>query len=137
MGSAGLDSPDFPIELAVETVYTVGAVVGEPWETFGNVSSFAFDAGGALFIARIAVDWSDRIWVQRTALPGEPGPIDIPTADGRYLGTVAPGGPRIPAAIGPDGPMAYIETGELGVQHVRVARLAAGELPEGVPEGTP
>ncbi len=46
-GSAGLDSPDFPIELAVETVYTVGAVVGEPWETFGNVSSLAFDAGGA------------------------------------------------------------------------------------------
>ncbi len=33
--------------------------------------------------------------------------------------------------------MAYIETGDLGVQHVRVARLAAGELPEGVPEGTP
>ncbi len=84
-------------------------------------------------IARVAVDWSDRIWVQRTALPGEPGPTDILAADGRYLGTIAPEGPRIPAAFGPGGLLAYIETDELGVQRVRVVRLAAGALLEGAP----
>ncbi|WP_419937212.1 6-bladed beta-propeller [Candidatus Palauibacter sp.] len=84
-------------------------------------------------IASIAVDRSDRIWVQRTALPGEPGPTDILTADGRYLGTIAPEGPRIPAAFGPDGLLAYIDRDELDIQRIRVVRLAADELLEDAP----
>ena len=82
-------------------------------------------------IARIGVDWSDRLWVERNGLPGEAGPTDILTADGQYLGTIAPGGPGIPAAFGPGGLLAYIETDELDVQRVRVARLVAGKQPEG------
>ena len=74
-------------------------------------------------IANLAVDWSDRLWVQRSALPGEIGPTDILTADGQYFGTIAPDGLRIPDAFGPDGLLAYIEADELGVQRVRVARL--------------
>ncbi|MCY3701032.1 MAG: 6-bladed beta-propeller [Gemmatimonadetes bacterium] len=81
-------------------------------------------------IERIAVDWSGRIWVQRAALPGESGPTDVLTADGRYLGTHAPGGLRIPAAFGPDGLLAYIETDQLGIQRVRVIRLAGDQLLE-------
>lgn len=84
-------------------------------------------------ITRMGVDWSDRVWVERSGLPGERGPTDILTADGRYLGTIAPDGPRIPAAFGPGGLLAYIETDELGVQRVRVDRLAADELLEGAP----
>ena len=84
-------------------------------------------------IARMGVDWSDRLWVERGGPPGERGPTDILTADGRYLGTIAPDGPRIPAAFGPGGLLAYIETDELGVQRVRVDRLAADELLEGTP----
>ena len=82
-------------------------------------------------VASIAVDRSDRIWVQRTALTGAIGPTDILTADGRYLGTIPSDGLRIPAAFGPDGLMAYVERDAFDVQRVRVIRLADGKLPEG------
>ena len=81
-------------------------------------------------ISRLAVDWSDRIWVQRTALMGEPGPTDILTVAGQYFGTIAPDGLRIPAAFGPDGLLAYIETDELDIQRVRVVRLVGDQLLE-------
>ncbi len=77
-------------------------------------------------IAGMAVDAQDRIWVARTG-PGAdgPGPIDILTADGEYMGTLPADGLRIPDAFGPDGLMAYIETGEFDVPVVRVIRLMA------------
>lgn len=110
-----------------------GAMEAALRETYeGQIGNMVFPAEIPV-IAGIAVDWSGRIWVRRTALPAEIGPTDILTADGRYLGTIAPDGPRIPAAFGPDGLMAYIETDELGVQSVRVARLAADELLEDAP----
>jgi hypothetical protein len=75
-------------------------------------------------IERIAADWQDRIWVQRaSADPGEPGPTDVITADGDYVGTLAPDGLRTPYAFGPDGLAAWIETDDLDVQHVVVARI--------------
>ena len=49
-GPAGLDGPDYTIEPRVEHVYTVGALEGESWETFGRVSRVAFDADGNLYI---------------------------------------------------------------------------------------
>ena len=33
-GASGLDSPDFTISPTAATVYTVGALEGEPWEPF-------------------------------------------------------------------------------------------------------
>ena len=76
-------------------------------------------------IAGMAVDAEDLIWVERTGPGGDgPGPIDILTADGEYIGTLPADGPRIPDAFGPDGLMAYIETGEFDVPIVRVIRLA-------------
>ncbi|MDE2720820.1 hypothetical protein [Candidatus Palauibacter polyketidifaciens] len=78
-------------------------------------------------IERIAVDWSGRIRVQRAAVPGESGPRDVLTADGRYLGTHAPDGLRLPAPFGPDGLLAYIETDPLGIQRIRVIRLAGDQ----------
>ena len=74
-------------------------------------------------IERLAVDWSDRIWVQRAAPPNEEGPIDVLTADGSYMGTIAPGRFRMPAAFGPNDMIAYVELGEMGIQRVRVAVL--------------
>ncbi|MDX1395851.1 MAG: 6-bladed beta-propeller [Gemmatimonadota bacterium] len=84
-------------------------------------------------IEDLAVDREGRIWVQRAGpMPGEDGPTDIITADGRYLGTIDADGLRIPAAFGPDGLVAYIERDELEVQRVRVARLQRdGELETG------
>lgn len=81
-------------------------------------------------IANLAVDWSDRIWVQRSAVPGEIGSTDILTADGQYFGTIARDGLRIPDAFGPGGLLAYIEADELGVQRVRVVRLVGDQLLE-------
>ena len=82
-------------------------------------------------IRRMSADWSDRLWIERSALPGEDGPTDILTSDGQYLGTIAPDGLRIPAAFGPGGLMAYIEADELEVQRVRVVQLADDEALEG------
>lgn len=78
-------------------------------------------------IAGMAVDAGDLIWVERTGPGGDgPGPIDILTADGEYIGTLPADGPRIPDAFGPDGLMAYIETGEFDVPIIRVIRVAMG-----------
>ena len=75
-------------------------------------------------IANVAVDWEDRIWVERTGADGTgPGPTDIVTPEGGYVGTLPADGVRIPTAFGPDGLMAYIETDDVGIQVVRVIRL--------------
>ena len=142
-----LDSEDVPQDVLMEGIATV--LIQPPSGSSGPPDPAALEAslrdtyrrqvGNMAFpaevpvIARMAVDWSDRIWVQRTALPGEPGPTDILTADGRYLGTIAPEGPRIPAAFGPDGLLAYIDRDELDIQRIRVVRLAADELLEDAP----
>ncbi len=86
-------------------------------------------------ISRLAVDRSDRIWVERSALRGEPGPTDILTAEGQYFGTIAPDGVRIPAAFGPDGLLAYIDRDELDIQRVRVVRLVGDRLLESADGG--
>lgn len=80
-------------------------------------------------IEALAVDFDDRLWVARTPLPDEEGPIDIVTADARYLGTIPPGGLRIPDAFGPDGLMAYVETHDLGYPILRVVQLAPDAQP--------
>lgn len=81
-------------------------------------------------IADVAVDWNDRIWIQRSAPPGETGPTDVLAADGRYLGTIPSDGLRIPEAFGPEGLAAYIERDAFDIQRVRVVRLAVGQLLE-------
>lgn len=78
-------------------------------------------------VERLAVDAEGRIRVQRSsAEPGRPGPTDVVTPDGRYLGTLAADGPRIPAAFGPGGLAAYLEADALGVPVVRVMRIGIG-----------
>ena len=77
-------------------------------------------------VEAIAADPLGRIWVQRSSgRPGEAGPTDLLTADGRYLGTLPPDGLRIPDAFGPGGLAAIIETDEFDVATVRVVRLPA------------
>ena len=52
------------------------------------------------------------------AVPYDPG-----AANGEYIGTLPADGLRIPAAFGPGGLMAYIDSDEMDVQTVRVIRL--------------
>ena len=93
--------------------------------------------------------WDGTIWVRRpptsdfsfdlSANPGghnlqralqtnqmnrPPAPIDLLTPDGRYLGTIPATQGRWPAAIGPEGRVAYIEVNELGVPTVLVGRVS-------------
>jgi 6-bladed beta-propeller len=67
---------------------------------------------------------SGKIWVERTpAVVGEPGPIDVITPAGRYLGTIA--GQPMPVAISRTGRAAYLERDELDVERVVVRQLPA------------
>ena len=68
--------------------------------------------------------WEGTIWVRRRGDEGAGGdPIDLITADGRYLGTFAPGSIALPEAFGPDGLVAFVETDDLDVPYVVVKRL--------------
>ena len=75
-------------------------------------------------IRGLATTWDGRIWVLRRGEdPLGDGPIDVLTADGRYLGSLRVDATAIPDAFGPDGLVAFIETNELDVQAVVVKRL--------------
>lgn len=85
-------------------------------------------AGSVPVIARLTADRQGRLWVQRNGRDlARSGPLDILTAEGRYVGTLTEG--EIPDAFGPDGLAAWIETDELGVERVIVKRLPAGWRP--------
>ena len=72
----------------------------------------------------LATTWDGRIWVLRRGdEPHEDGPIDILAADGRYLGSYPQGATEIPAAFGPDGLAAFIETDRFDVDTVIVKRI--------------
>lgn len=79
-------------------------------------------------IVAVRSTWAGTLWIQRSAEPGsdEPGPIDVITPDGRYLGTLATGTealPDMPDAFGPDGLIAFIETDDFDVPVITVRRL--------------
>jgi len=83
-------------------------------------------------VLALRTDWEGTIWVRRRGDEGAGGdPIDLITADGRYLGTFAPGSTALPEAFGPDGLLAFVETDDLDVPYVVVKRF---RRPEGVPE---
>ena len=75
-------------------------------------------------IRGLATTWDGHIWVVRR---GEEhlsdGPIDVLSADGRYLGSYPAGATAIPDAFGPGGLVAFIETDELDVETVVVKRV--------------
>ena len=76
-------------------------------------------------IRGLEVTWDGRIWVLRWgAEPWSYGPIDVVTADGRYLGSYPADTTVLPSAFGPGGLAAFIETDELGVENVVVKRMA-------------
>ena len=73
----------------------------------------------------LGTSWDGEIWVRRHGEePGDDaGPIDVLTMDGRYIGTYPAGAVAWPAAFGPDGLVAFIETDEMDVESVVVKRL--------------
>jgi hypothetical protein len=68
---------------------------------------------------------SGKLWVERTGpVVGEPGPIDLVTPEGQYLGTIT--GTALPDAISRSGLAAYIERDDDDVERVVVRRLPEG-----------
>lgn len=68
---------------------------------------------------------SGKLWIERTGpVVGEPGPIDLVTPEGQYLGTIT--GSALPDAISRSGLAAYIDRDEDGVERIIVRRLPAG-----------
>lgn len=67
---------------------------------------------------------SGKLWIERTGpIVGEPGPIDVVTPEGQYLGTIT--GSALPDAISRSGLAAYIERDDDDVERVVVRRLPA------------
>lgn len=65
---------------------------------------------------------SGKLWIERTGpVVGEPGPVDLVTPEGQYLGTIT--GTRLPDAISRGGLAAYVERDENDVERVIVRRL--------------
>ena len=91
-------------------------------------------------VDELMATWEGTLWVRRVPAGGypwpetanlpleairmrEPGPIDVLTADGRYLGTFPAEEAAMPAAFGPDGLVAFVELDEYHVPTVTVRRL--------------
>lgn len=79
-------------------------------------------------IAAVRATWDGSLWVQRSAEPGsdEPGPIDVVSPDGRYMGTLQTGTtalPDMPDAFGPDGLVAFLDEDAFEVPVIAVRRL--------------
>jgi hypothetical protein len=67
---------------------------------------------------------SGKLWIERTGrVVDEPGPIDLVTAEGQYLGTIT--GTSLPDALSRSGLAAYVERDEDDVERVVVRRLPA------------
>ena len=67
------------------------------------------------------------IWIRRRGdEPESDGPIDLITADGRYLGTFTRDATDMPSVFGPNGLVAFVEKNDLDVPTVVVRRLPRG-----------
>jgi len=74
----------------------------------------------------LKTSWEGAIWVRHRGDEGTEGSrIDLISAAGRYLGTLAPGS-SMPSAFGPNGLAAFVETDDMDVSHVVVQRLPDG-----------
>lgn len=73
----------------------------------------------------LKADPAGRIWVERVGdSPGEPGPVDVLTAAGGYLGTVPAGSFTLPDAFGPGGLAVWLSSDEVDVPVVTVRRVS-------------
>lgn len=75
-------------------------------------------------VREVMVDPAGRIWVSRTPealAPEAPGPVDVLSPAGEYLGTVEDF--TLPDAFGPDGLAAWVGEGEFEVPIVTVRRV--------------
>jgi hypothetical protein len=99
-------------------------VLGQPGATAGRLPDPWFYPVVPPILS-ITTDGRHHIWVQRRDAkdPTQPGPLDILTDDGRYLGTLSMREAGVAAAFGPDGLVVFLGQGPLDVPVARVYRL--------------
>ena len=109
---------------------SVGTGGGNP--SGGSSQSFTLEMPEPTFYPELSVlrdlstTWDGNIWVRRRGdEPESDGPIDVVTADGRYVGTFPKDATEIPDAFGPNGMAAFIELDDFDVARVVVRRLPA------------
>ena len=88
-------------------------------------------AGEVPVVRSLKADWEGQLWVERTGEEITPeglagGPIDIVSLEGDYVGTYPAGSLPMPAAFGPGGLLAFLETDSLGAISVVVKRPSGG-----------
>ena len=93
-------------------------------------------AGEVPVVRSLKSDREGRLWVERageevTAEGFAGGPIDVVSPEGDYVGTYAAGSPPMPAAFGPGGLLAFLETDSLGAITIVVRRPSSGGAPGG------
>ena len=121
VGGAGLRS----VVMRFSTVTVSGSPAGsvEPSSTVDYLEPRFYPEIPVLW--SLATTWEGRIWVRRgDGESGGPGPIDVLTSDGGYVGTFA-ADTKVPDAFGPNGTAAFIEFDEFEVPRVVVRRLPA------------
>lgn len=78
-------------------------------------------------LSALRATWEGALWIQRGG--EEPwdasGPIDVMRPGGEDVGTFGVGAPRMPAAFGPNGLIAFIELDELDIPGIVVRRVPA------------
>lgn len=77
-------------------------------------------------IREIGVAWNGNVWIQRNAPGDEPGPIDVFSAEGGYLGTLDEDIP-FPAAFGPERTFVARHVDDLDVVHFTVYQIRTGD----------
>ena len=116
-----LISPDF------EPVYRIGsAAAAAEREEFTSISGIAFDGAGNLYLLDGTRTSADVRIVVVDGSSDEPGPIDVVSPDGRYMGTLQTGTaalPDMPDAFGPDGLVAFLDEDAFEVPVIAVRRL--------------
>lgn len=74
-------------------------------------------------VVDLRTTWEGEIWVRRRGRDLlSDGPIDVVTADGRYLGSY-PSDTAMPTAFGPGRLLAFVERDEVGLNRVVVKRV--------------
>ena len=91
-------------------------------------------AGEVPVVRSLKADREGRLWVERAGEEITPdglagGPIDVVSPEGDYVGTYPAGSLPMPAAFGPGGLLAFLETDSLGAITIVVRRLSGGGAP--------
>jgi hypothetical protein len=77
-------------------------------------------------VTGLRTGWSGKIWASRRATGSDAtarGPVDLLTAEGEYLGTLAADGMQVPDAFGPDGLAVWMERDRFETPIMVVRRL--------------